>query len=44
MERPESAAQVVGKRTIFEAEHDDYRESFRRFLEKRKVMQSYHRL
>ncbi|HMU25821.1 MAG TPA: acyl-CoA dehydrogenase family protein [Solirubrobacterales bacterium] len=37
MERPESAAQVVGKRTIFEAEHDDYRESFRRFLEKEVV-------
>ena len=32
MERPENA-QVVGKRTIFETEHDDYRESFRRFLE-----------
>ena len=37
MERPESAAQVVGKRTIFETEHDDYRESFRRFLEKEVV-------
>ncbi len=37
MERPESAAQVVGPRTIFETEHDDYRESFRRFLEKEVV-------
>ncbi len=32
MEIPASAATVVGKRTIFEDEHDDYRESFRRFL------------
>ena len=33
MERPESAAQVVGRRSLFEDEHNDYRESFRRFLE-----------
>src|SRR5690349_15221195 len=33
MEIPGSAATVIGKRTIFEDEHDDYRESFRRFLQ-----------
>ena len=33
MEIPASAATVVGKRTLFEHEHDDYRESFRRFLQ-----------
>ena len=37
MERPESAAQVVGNRTIFSDEQNDYRESFRRFLEKEVV-------
>ncbi|MCB0859766.1 MAG: acyl-CoA dehydrogenase family protein, partial [Solirubrobacterales bacterium] len=37
MERPESAAQVVGKRTIFDTEQDDYRESFRQFLDKEVV-------
>jgi acyl-CoA dehydrogenase len=33
MEIPASAATVVGRRTLFEDEHDDYRESFRRFLQ-----------
>jgi acyl-CoA dehydrogenase len=37
MERPESASQVVGKRTLFDHEQEDYRDSFRRFLEKEVV-------
>jgi len=37
MEIPASAATVVGKRTLFSDEQNDYRESFRRFLEKEVV-------
>ncbi len=33
MTLPSSTPTVLGTRTIFEPEHDDYRESFRRFLE-----------
>ena len=33
MEMPASASTVVGKRTLFTDEQNDYRESFTRFLE-----------
>ena len=37
MEMPASASTVVGKRTLFTDEQNDYRESFTRFLEKEVV-------
>ncbi len=39
MEIPASAAKVIGERTLFEHEHEDYRESFRRFLQAEVVPQ-----